>query len=462
MSTKTSIPPKHYKEILEEQREFHHKGGTLSIKFRKKLLKLLRNLVESHEDKLYEAIEKDFGKSAFETYSTELSFVYSEIDYFLKNIAKLSKPKTVMTNIVNQMASSKIYRDPYGTSLIIGAWNYPYQLSLVPAICAIAAGNTVILKPSEIPWNTAKLMEEMINSNFPKEVMCVVNGGVEETTELLKLRFDKIFFTGSPQVGKIIYKAAAEHLTPVTLELGGKSPALVTQSANLSIAARRLVWGKYLNAGQTCIAPDYIYVDRSVKHEFLNEVQKHIDEYDYQHGSENYTRIINEKHFERLIAMIHPDKIFYGGSSNPEKLYIEPTVLENVTWADKVMQEEIFGPILPVLDYTDFDEAIQRIKENEKPLSAYIFTSDSNQKEVFTRQISFGGGCINDSIMHITNPNLPFGGVGNSGMGSYHGKYGFEAFSHHKSVMDKALWGEPNLKYPPYTDTKKKWIKRLM
>lgn len=462
MSIETPILTKNYTEILQEQRNFYLKGGTLDIEFRKKLLNLFRSLVESHEDKLYQAIEMDFGKSAFETYSTELSFVYSEIDYFVKNLSKLSKPKTVMTNIVNQMASSKIYREPYGTSLIIGAWNYPYQLSLVPAICAIAAGNTVLLKPSEIPWNTAKAMEEMINENFPKEVMRVVNGGVEETTEILKLRFDKIFFTGSPQVGKIIYKAAAEHLTPVTLELGGKSPALVTQSANLGVAARRLVWGKYLNAGQTCIAPDYIYVDRAVKHEFLQEVKKHIEEYNYQPGSENYTRIINEKNFDRLTSMIHPDKIFYGGTSNRENLFIEPTVLKNVTWSDKVMQEEIFGPILPVLDYTNFDEVIQRIKENEKPLSAYIFTSDGKQKEAFTTQLSFGGGCINDSIMHITNPNLPFGGVGNSGMGSYHGKYGFEAFSHHKSVMDKALWGEPNLKYPPYTDGKKKWIKRLM
>lgn len=449
-------------DILRLQQTFQQKGGLLPLKFRKKLLNIFKDLVKSHEEKLYRAIYDDFGKSAFETYSTELVFIYNEIDYFLKNLSQLAKPQKVATNLPNQMASSKIYADAYGCALIIGAWNYPYQLSLVPAICALAAGNTVMLKPSEIPENTTKAMAEMINGNFPKEVFHVVNGGVSETTALLKLKFDKIFFTGSPQVGKIVYQAAAQHLTPVTLELGGKSPALVTPSANLKVAARRIVWGKFLNAGQTCISPDYVYVHESVKDEFITEVKNHLDQFDYHPNAENYTRIINAKHFDRLTQLIIPEKVVYGGKIDKEKLYIQPTVMDEVNWTDKVMQEEIFGPIMPLLTYTHLAEAFAVIKAQEKPLSAYIFTAKNSEKEKFSTELSFGGGCINDAVMHIANPNLPFGGVGNSGMGSYHGKYGFEAFTHQKAVMDKMVWGEPKIKYPPYTDSNKKWVKRLM
>lgn len=454
--------PSDFQEVLKNQRAFYTKGGMLNIDFRKKILNIFKDLIKSNEAVLYKAIHKDFGKSAFETYSTELTFIYNEIDYFLKNLKDLTKPQSVPTNLPNQIAFSKIYADAYGNSLIIGAWNYPYQLSLVPAVCALAAGNTVILKPSEIPWHTAKAMEEIINPNFPKEVFHVVNGGVEETTELLKLKFDKIFFTGSPQVGKIIYKAAAEHLTPVTLELGGKSPAIITASANLKVAARRTVWGKFLNAGQTCISPDYIYVHQSIKKEFLEEVKNHLKEFRYHPDAENYTRIINQKHFERLVKLIDYNKVIYGGETNQEKLYIEPTVMDEVTWNDPVMQEEIFGPLMPVLSYQNLDDLFEIIKSKDKPLSAYIFTNKAAEKEKFSTEISFGGGCINDSVMHITNPNLPFGGVGNSGMGSYHGKYGFDAFTHKKAVMDKMVWGEPKIKYPPYTESGKKWVKRLM
>lgn len=458
-STKTSI---NFSEILNEQREFHQKGGLLKLSFRKKLLRLVKDLMIIHEDELFKAIHLDFGKSAFETYATELSFVYNEIDYFLKNLNKLARPKTVLTNLPNQIASSKIYSDAYGNVLIIGAWNYPYQLSIAPAISALAAGNSVILKPSEIPWNTAKVMEKIINENFPKEVFHVINGGAEETTELLKLRFDKIFFTGSPHVGKIVYQAAAKHLTPVTLELGGKSPAIVTESANLEVAARRIVWAKFLNAGQTCIAPDYVYVQNSVQQEFIRKVKNHIQKFDYQPDTEHYTRIINTKHFDRLQNLIDPKKVIFGGKTDLEKLYIEPTVMDNVSWDDALMQEEIFGPILPILTYRHIDEVLEEIKSHEKPLSAYIFTENSAEQEKFTQEISFGGGCINDTMMHITNPNLPFGGVGNSGMGSYHGKYGFKTFSHQKSVLNKTTWGEPSLKYPPYSEAGKKWLKRIL
>lgn len=462
MNSNTNENQTDFENILAKQKSFFTKGGLQNIGFRKKLLSLLKNVILANEEALYQAIQKDFGKTEFETYFTEISFIYQEIDYFIKNLNKLSKPKSISTNIVNQPGSSKIYYEPYGSTLIIGAWNYPYQLSLVPAICAIAAGNTVFLKPSEMPEHTAKIMEKIINESFPLEVFHVVNGGIEETSEILKLRFDKIFFTGSPKVGKIIYKAAAEHLTPVTLELGGKSPAIVTPSADLKVAARRLVWGKYLNAGQTCIAPDYIYVHQDIKIDFIKEVKAHIQQYQYELDSENYTRIINKKHFERLTKLIDPKKVIFGGETEEDKLYIAPIIMDGVSWEDKVMQEEIFGPIMPLLIYQDFDQVVETIKKQEKPLSAYIFTSDSTEKEKFIQDLHFGGGCINDCLMHIANPNLPFGGVGNSGMGSYHQKYGFETFSHRKAILEKATWGEPKIKYPPYSESSKNWMKKLM
>lgn len=278
----------------------------------------------------------------------------------------------------------------------------------------------------------------------------------------MKQRFDKLFFTGSPHVGKIVYKAAAEHLTPVTLELGGKSPVIVTASSDLKLAARRIVWGKFLNAGQTCLAPDYVYVEESVEEKFLAEIKDQLTSGAYAHDAESYTRIINAKHFDRLEDLIDKEKLFFGGKSDKSRLYMEPTIMWNITWEDKVMEEEIFGPILPIMTYRDFDQVIEEIKAREKPLSAYLFTTKKDEEQRFLHAVSFGGGCINDSIMHFTNPNLPFGGVGNSGIGNYHGQYGLETFSHKKSILKKATWGEPNLKYPPYTESKKRWIKRIM
>lgn len=450
-----------FQKTLQLQKKFFESRVTLDLEFRKAQLKKLKEVLKSGEDKLYDAIYQDLGKSEFETYTTEISFLYNEIDFFVKKMNSLAKPKRVSTNILNQLGSSRIYYEPFGNTLVIGAWNYPIQLSILPAIAAIAAGNTVMMKPSEVAGHTAATMQEIINSNFDEGLFHVFQGGVEETTEILKMKFDKIFFTGSPAVGKIIYKAAAEHLTPVTLELGGKSPVIVTSSANLKVAAKRIVWGKFLNAGQTCIAPDYIYVDEKVKDEFLKLVKEQIENAGYTPGGDSYTRIINERHFERLAKMLDSDKTYYGGKTDKEKLYIEPTVLHNMTWEDPAMQEEIFGPILPVLSYSNYNEMIAAINQHEKPLSAYLFTNSSSDKEKFTEFVPFGGGCINDTVMHFTNPYLPFGGVGNSGIGSYHGKYGFETFSHPKSVMDRATWGEPNLKYPPYTETKKKWMKKI-
>ena len=451
-----------FQDILTQQRELFNSQKTKSLNYRKIYLEKLKEVLIKNEDLLYEAIYEDFGKSKFDTFTTEISFVLKDIDYFLKNLKSLSKPKRMRTNLANQLGSSKIHSDPLGCTLVIGAWNYPYQLSLSPMVAALAAGNTCILKPSEMAENSMKAMAKIINENFPKEYLFVAEGGVEEITEILKLKFDKIFFTGSPKVGQIIYEAAAKHMTPVVLELGGKSPAIVTSSANFEVAAKRIVWGKFLNAGQTCVAPDYILVDEKVKDSFLDSLKSYIQKFNYQPGSEQYTRIINDRNFERLVKLIDNDKIFYGGKTDASIKYIEPTILQNVTWDDAVMQEEIFGPILPVLTFKNFNEALLQIAEHEKPLSAYLFTDDSEEKENFVSKISFGGGCINDVVMHLSNDNIPFGGVGNSGIGNYHGKFGFEAFSHQKAILDRATWGEPDLKYPPYTDKKLGWIKKLL
>lgn len=329
-------------------------------------------------------------------------------------------------------------------------------------VSAIAAGNTSIIKPSELPENTMHLLAELINNNFPMEYLYVAEGGIPETTELLNFRFDKIFFTGSPKVGKIVYEAAAKNLVPVTLELGGKSPAIVTETADLEVAAKRLVWGKFLNGGQTCIAPDYLFVQESVKPKLLQLMKEKLDEINYSENAEHYTSIINKRNFERVLNLIDESKIIYGGKYNEETLYMEPTVLDRVSWEDAVMQEEIFGPVFPVISYTDYDEVLKKIIEGEKPLAAYLFTKNREEKDKLLHWVSFGGGCINDTLMHITSDYLPFGGVGNSGIGNYHGEFGFLTFSHQKSVVEKTNWGEPDWKYPPYTDKKMNWLKKVM
>lgn len=451
-----------YADILRQQKSFFNSHKTKDLTFRKEQLKKLKKIIKSNEKLLYDAIFQDFGKSEFETFGTEISFVYKDIDFYLKNLNSLAQPKSVTTNIVNQLGSSKIINEPLGNCLVIGAWNYPYQLTLTPVIAAIAAGNTCMIKPSELPENTMKAMAKIINENFAPEFLYVVEGGVEETTEILKLRFDKIFFTGSPRVGKIVYKAAAEHLTPVTLELGGKSPAFITENADLQVAARRIVWGKFINAGQTCVAPDYLYVQENIKPKFLEILITEIKKRNYHENAEHYCKIINERNFDRLNNMINREKIVFGGETNREKRYISPTVLDNVSWEDAVMQEEIFGPILPILTYKNFENAIEKVIDGEKPLSAYLFSNNSKEQEIFSEILSFGGGCINDTLMHLSNDRLPFGGVGNSGIGNYHGKFGFETFSHQKAILKKSNYLEPELKYPPYSEGKLKILKKLL
>lgn len=448
-------------EIYEKQKLFFKSRKTLDLKFRKIQLELLESVLKKNEKVLFEAVKEDFGKSEFDTFTTELGLIYSELKYYRKNLNRLAKPKRVRTNLLNLPGSSFLHYDPYGNVLVIGAWNYPLLLTLGPALAALTAGNTVVIKPSEIAQKTMQVLKEVINSNFSPEVLHVVEGDHEIASELLEHRWDKIFFTGSTRVGKIVYEAAAKHLTPVTLELGGKSPALVSKWADIDLAAKRIVWGKFLNAGQTCVAPDFVLVDEAIKTKFLERVVHYIKKFDYQAGSSHYTRIINSKHFDRLESLLEGPHIFYGGERKREELHFGPTVLSEVQWEHPVMQEEIFGPVLPVIAYSNFDQLIRELSTKEKPLAAYLFTSKSREIKQFSSQYSFGGGAINDVIMHVSNANLPFGGVGNSGMGNYHGVYGFKTFSHEKGVLSKATWGEPNIKYPPYTESKKKWVQRF-
>jgi len=450
------------KEIISLQRNFFNTQQTKEVAFRIKQLKTFERMLKENQESLHEAIYKDFKKSSFENHLSELALIYHDIGEAIIKIKYWSKKKRVPTNLANFPASSYIIPEPLGVCLIIGAWNYPYQLSLAPAVAAIAAGNTVVLKPSELPKHTSSIMAKLVGQYFKPEFFTVVEGGVPETTQLLEQKFDKIFFTGSTKVGKIVYQAAAKNLTPVTLEMGGKSPAFVTKDANLKIAAKRMIWAKFLNAGQTCIAPDYVMIHSSVEQEFLELAKLEIEKADYAFENDNYLQIINEENLERLEKMLVEDKIYYGGKVNHQTRYFQPTIMHKVNFDDAVMQEEIFGPILPVLTYNNFDNAIQQVNELSKPLACYVFSGNRKTKEKVESQISFGGGAVNEAVMHITNPNLPFGGVGQSGIGNYHGLAGLNAFTHYKSILNKPTWFELPLKYAPYTKTKQKWLKRLL
>lgn len=452
------------KDILKKQQDFFDSNTTKDVHYRIQELKKLKDVLKQNEEKLCKAIYKDFRKSAHDTYMTELSQIYHELNVFISKIRKFSKKKRVRTNIANLPARSYIIPEPLGCTLVIGAWNYPYYLSLVPAISALAAGNTVILKPSELPENTSSVLADIINSNFPPEYFCVIEGGVPVTTELLENKFDKIFFTGSTSVGRIVYQAAAKHLTPVTLELGGKSPAFVLKGCNLKIAAKRIAWAKFINAGQTCIAPDYVLVEETIEKEFLQVLKNELEK-TYPESSrigENYTQIINEHNFTRLEQVIEENKVYFGAKTDMKNRFIGPTIMQNVSFNDKVMEEEIFGPILPVINFTDIDEAIRKVKERPKPLSCYVYSNNNKLIKKILKEISFGGGAVNDSLMQISNTKLPFGGVGNSGFGNYHGKAGFDTFSHHKSILHKKWWMEFPLKYFPYKKWKMKVLRMIL
>jgi len=451
-------------KLYKEQHLFFKSNQTKKCDFRIDQLKKVKSIFQANEKLLFEAIHKDFGKSQFDTYTSELSLFYHEIDHIIANLKRWSKPKRRSSRLVNFPAKSYIIPEPLGVTLVIGAWNYPYQLSLVPAITSLGAGNTVILKPSELPANTSAIMAKLINENFSSEYFHVIEGGVDKTTELLSYRYDKIFFTGSTTVGKIIYQAAAKQLSPVTLELGGKSPAFIFADCDLKVTAKRLVWAKFFNAGQTCVAPDYILVEKFIEEEFLKALKKEIKaRYTSQYtDSENYTQIINLKNFDRLIGLIDKGKVYCGGNTDRENRFISPTILQNITFEDEVMKEEIFGPILPILSFENLDATIKLVKEKPSPLSLYVYSKNKKTIQKILHEVPFGGGCINDSLMHLTENKLPFGGVGLSGIGSYHGKFGFDAFSHFKSILHKPFWLEFDLKYAPYSIKKQKIIKWLI
>lgn len=448
------------KTLIHQQKAYFNSNATKPVAFRLEQLKKLRNVLRVNEPKLTEAVYKDFQKGSFNTFLTEFAGVYTALNDAIKNLSKWAKIKRAGTGMVNAPGSSYIIPEPLGVALVIGSWNYPVNLTLVPAIAAMAAGNTVVLKPSELSGHTSAALSEIISSNFDAHYLAVVEGGVAETTELLAQSFDKIFFTGSVPVGKIVYQAAAKNLIPVTLELGGKSPLIIAPDAHLKTVIKRLVWGKFVNAGQTCVAPDYVLVHRSIEKRFLEGLKAEIEKSEFSLEKENYAQIINEKHFDRLMSLIEPAKVYVGGNNDRSKRVIYPTVLTNVSEDDKIMEDEIFGPILPVLRYDDIEEAIAFIKLRPKPLSLYLFSESSTLRKKIWREVSFGGGMVNDVIMHFVNDHLPFGGVGNSGMGNYHGEAGFKSFSHYKSVMSKPTLFEFPLKYYPISKLKFKLIKK--
>ncbi|MDB4107567.1 aldehyde dehydrogenase [Bacteroidia bacterium] len=449
------------KNILTTQKEFYRTQATRSTDFRKSQLKKLKRVLKENESRMYEAIYLDFKKSEFDTYSSELALIYAEINDALNNLDYWSRTKRVGTNLLNFPAQSYIIPEPLGSCLVLGAWNYPYMLSINPAVAALAAGCTVVLKPSELPKNTSRVIAEMINDNFDIGFFHVIEGGVEETTELINQKWDKIFFTGSVPVGKIIYQSAAKNLVPVTLELGGKSPAIVDETCNMAMSVKRLVWGKFMNSGQTCISPDYVLVHKSVADQFVEQTIKEIEKSAYSFDNCNLVQIINQKNLNRLKAMIDPKRVVHGGEVNEQERYISPTVMFPCSYDDVAMQEEIFGPILPVIIYEDLDAAIQEINKREKPLAAYVFTKSKRVRKKVLSEISFGGGGVNETIMHIANSNLPHGGVGHSGLGTYHGEHGFRAFTHYKSIIDKPTWFELSLKYFPQTPFKLKIVKQI-
>lgn len=437
-------------QLVANQRDFFLNEQTLDYRFRIDQLRKLRNMLEKYERNIYQALKQDLNKSTFETFTTELGFLYNEIKHLEKNLREWMKDEPVDAPLTHKGTKSYIRKEPYGVSLVISPWNYPLHLAIAPAIGAIAAGNTVIIKPSEFSPSTSSLLAKMVEETFDPSFLTVVEGAKETSEALLNQRFDYIFFTGSTPVGKVVMRKASEYLTPVTLELGGKSPVIVDRDANISITAKRIVWGKYLNAGQTCVAPDYIYVHNKMKDKLIKEMKKHIKKLYKKDALTNkdYVRIVNEKHFHRLSAYLSNGVIAYGGNTDNEQLKIEPTILDHITWEDPVMQDEIFGPILPVLTFETLDDAIADLKPREKPLALYYFgEKESNQEKVMT-SLSFGGGCINDTLYHLANPNLPFGGVGSSGIGSYHGKYSFDTFSHQKSILKQTTKMDIPLRYP--------------
>ena len=454
------------REKINKQREYFSTGETKDINFRIEKLKKLRDVLKSEEEKVFEALKKDLMKSSFESYVTEVAMVYDEINMHIKNIKKWSKKRRVKTPLVQFPAKSFIQLEPYGVVLIIGPFNYPFMLTMDPLIGAIAAGNTAVIKPSESAPETSKILKEILEKVFDEKYVLHINPerGKEVVEELLKEKFDYIFFTGSATVGKIVMKAASQYLTPVTLELGGKSPCIIDKDCKLELAARRIVWGKLLNSGQTCVAPDYLYVHKDIEEEFIKKLEEEIKNQfgDNPLESEDYSKMVNEREFNRVLSYIDKEKLVFGGNYNRKTFQIEPTILKNVTWNDPVMEREIFGPIFPILPFEDLDEVIRLVNSKDKPLAIYYFSEDKNKIEKVLNSTSSGGVTINDTLVHVSSSYLPFGGVGNSGMGEYHGKYSFDLFSNKKGVMNRKTFLDLKIRYAPFQNKLKmneyEWI----
>ena len=452
------------KDILQQQNHFFSSGKTIPAEFRLKQLESLKEAMIRHEADLAAALKEDLGKSRMESYMCEIGLTLSELTWMQKHLRNLMRSKRVSTPAAQFAAKSFRSPSPYGTVLIMSPWNYPVLLTLDPLIDAIAAGNTAVVKPSAYAPCTFDVMKTMIEECFPAHYVAVVDGGRAENQALLQQRFDMIFFTGGKTVGREVLRHAAEYLTPVTLELGGKSPCIVDSTAKIRLAAKRIVFGKYLNCGQTCVAPDYILCDKRIRDELITAILAEIEK---QFGKEplknpNYGKIINEKHFERILGLINGEKLVYGGQSEPESLRIAPTVLNNITWDDAVKGEEIFGPLLPILTFDTLDEALDTVESHPHPLALYFFSEDKAAQKKVLDTCRFGGGCINDTIIHLATSDMPFGGVGESGMGSYHGRVGFETFSHYRSIVDKKTWMDLPIRYQKYTGLKEKMMRMFL
>lgn len=451
-------------QAVKRQREWFATGQSLDVDFRIAQLKKLRTLIEKHEQDIMDALMQDLGKSAFEAFATEIGMALNPIDHAIKSTAKWARPKRVPTPLFHFVGSSQIYSDPYGVTLIISPWNYPFQLAVSPLSGAMAAGNTCIIKPSEVAPATSKVLAKIINPNFDPGYLYVLEGGVDATTELLQEKFDYIFFTGGTAVGKIVYEAAAKHLTPVTLELGGKSPCVVDKDINITIAARRITWGKLINSGQTCVAPDYLYVHRDVKPKLLEAIKKEIKSFygDTPTDNPEYGKIINRRHFDRLRSYLDSGKIVHGGRADENALKIEPTIVENPAADSALLNDEIFGPILPVIEFTDVKEVVQYINARPKPLALYLFSNNTDFQDTILKNTSSGGVSVNDTVMHMTGEGMPFGGVGDSGIGGYHGRFSFDTFSHQKAVLKRTFWPDAPLRYAPYNKVSLKMLKVLI
>lgn len=449
------------RQILEKQHRLFREGATLPVSFRLSQLQKLKDGIRRYEEKLDQALEADLGKSRMESYMCEIGLTLSELTWMQKHLRSLVREKRVATPLAQFAARSFRSPSPYGTVLIMSPWNYPVLLTLEPLIDAIAAGNTVVIKPSAYAEHTSAVLKEMLKECFPSEYVAVVTGGRAENKALLEQRFDKIFFTGGKTVGREVLRHAAEYLTPVTLELGGKSPCIVDKSAKIPLAAKRIVFGKYLNCGQTCVAPDYILCDRTVSDELILALQKEITAQFWEDPLKNpdYGKIINRKHYDRIMGLIDPDKVVCGGCGDGQSLRIAPTIMKNVTFSDTVMGEEIFGPVLPILTYDTLEEAIDIVEEHPHPLALYLFSEDKGAQKKVLELCHFGGGCINDTIIHLATSAMPFGGVGESGMGGYHGKTGFETFSHFRSIVDKKTWMDLPIRYQRYSRMKERLLR---